>query len=81
MSASGETTLINPYRCIAPSLKKAFEIAASEARGCPFGPSEVLIGLASVENCVAARILHAHGITLDDLRTALGGDDPGPLAA
>jgi ATP-dependent Clp protease ATP-binding subunit ClpA len=81
MSADGESTLINPYRCIAPRLKQAFEIAAREARGCPFSPSEVLIGLASVEDSVAARILHAHGITVDDLRTALDDDDPDPLAA
>jgi ATP-dependent Clp protease ATP-binding subunit ClpA len=81
MSTSGETTLVDPYRCIAPRLKKAFEIAAREARGCPFSPSEVLIGLISVEDCVAARILHAHGITLDDVRAALGDDDPDPLAA
>lgn len=81
MSAHGESTLAKPYRCIAPRLKRAFEIAAREARGCPFSPSEVLIGLASVEDSVAARILHAHGITLDELRTALGDDDPDPLAA
>jgi ATP-dependent Clp protease ATP-binding subunit ClpA len=81
MSAGDESTIGNPYRCIAPRLKRAFEIAAREARGCPMSPSEVLIGLASVEDCLAARILRAHGITLDQLRTALGGDDPGPLAA
>jgi ATP-dependent Clp protease ATP-binding subunit ClpA len=81
MSTDRESTLINPYRCIAPRLKRAFEIAAREARGCPFSPSEVLIGLASVEDSVAARILHAHGITLDGLRTALGDDDPDPLGA
>src|SRR5687768_17364560 len=52
---SGESTLINPYCCIAPRLKKAFEIATRESRGCPFSPSDVLIGLASVEDCVAAR--------------------------
>ena len=81
MSADGESTLINPYRCIAPRLKLAFEIAAREARGCPFSPSEVLIGLASVEDSVAARILRAHGITLDDLRTALRDDGPDLLPA
>jgi ATP-dependent Clp protease ATP-binding subunit ClpA len=81
MSMDRQSTLIDPYRCIAPRLKRAFEIAAGEARGCPFSPSEVLIGLASVEDCVAARILCAHGITLDELRTALGDDDPDPLAA
>ena len=81
MSAGGETTLVNPYRCIAPRLKEAFEIAAREARGSPFSPSEVLIGLASVEDCVAARMLHAHGITLAYLRTTVGDDDPDPLAA
>jgi ATP-dependent Clp protease ATP-binding subunit ClpA len=81
MGADGESAFINPYRCIAPRLKRAFEIATHEAGGCPFSPSEVLIGLASVEDSVAARSLHAHGITLDDLRTALGDDDPDPLAA
>ena len=81
MSADGESTLIDPYRCIAPRLKRAFEIAAREARGCPFTPGEVLIALASVEDSVAARILRLHGITLDNLRTALGDDDPDPLAA
>jgi ATP-dependent Clp protease ATP-binding subunit ClpA len=80
-SPQGENALLDPYRCIAPRLKQAFEIAAREARGCPFSPSEVLIGLASVEDCVAARILHAHGITLDELRAALSDDDPDPLAA
>lgn len=81
ISADPDDTLVNPYRCIAPRLKRAFEIAAREARGFPVSPSEVLIGLASVEGSVAARILHAHGITVDDLRTALGDDDSGPLAA
>lgn len=81
MSPQGGNALLDPYRCIAPRLKRAFEIAAREARGCPFSPSEMLIGLASVEDCVAARILAAHGITVDELRAALSGDDPGPPAA
>lgn len=76
-----ESALIDPYRCIAPRLKRAFEIAAREARGCPFSPSDVLIALASVEDSVAARILSAHGITPDELRTALGDDDPDPPVA
>ena len=75
MSPQGDDALLDPYRCIAPRLKQAFEIAAREARGCPFSPSEVLIGLASVEDSVAARILDAHGITLDELRATLSDDD------
>jgi ATP-dependent Clp protease ATP-binding subunit ClpA len=81
MSAGDEITTGNPCRCIAPRLKQAFEIAAREARGCPMSPREVLIGLASVEDCIAARILRAHGIALADLRAALDDDDPDPLAA
>ena len=71
----------NPCRCIAPRLKQAFEVAAAQAAGRPMSSSDVLIGLATVTDCIAARILRAHGITLADLRSALDGEDGGPDAA
>jgi ATP-dependent Clp protease ATP-binding subunit ClpA len=58
-------------RCIAPRLKTALELAASEAGEGPVRPEHMLVSLAAVEDSIAARILGAHGITLTALREAL----------
>jgi ATP-dependent Clp protease ATP-binding subunit ClpA len=58
-------------RCIAPRLKKALELAAAAAGDGPVRPEHVLVSLAEVEDCVAARILDAHGVTPTALRDAL----------
>jgi ATP-dependent Clp protease ATP-binding subunit ClpA len=60
-----------PYRCIAPRLKKALELAATEAGDGPVRSEHMLVSLAAVEDCVAARILDAHGVTPTALREAL----------
>jgi ATP-dependent Clp protease ATP-binding subunit ClpA len=60
-----------PYRCIAPRLKKALELAATEAGDCPVRPEHMLVSLAAVEDCIAARILGDHGVTVTALREAL----------
>lgn len=62
---------------VAPRLKKALELAVREAGESPLRPEHVLLGLASVEDCVAAQILAAHGINRTDLRAALAGGPPG----
>jgi ATP-dependent Clp protease ATP-binding subunit ClpA len=59
-------------RCIAPRLKKALELAATEAGDGPVSAEHVLVSLAAVEDCVAARILGHHGVTLTTIREALG---------
>jgi len=61
---------------IAPRLKRAFEFAAREAGDSPMRPERVLVALASVEDCVAARILISHGITINDLRASLARQPP-----
>lgn len=58
-------------RCIAPRLKKALELAATEAGDGPVRPEHMLVSLAAVEDCIAARILGEHGVTLTALREAL----------
>jgi ATP-dependent Clp protease ATP-binding subunit ClpA len=58
-------------RCVAPRLKKALELAAAEAGDGPVRSEHVLLSLAAVEDCVAARILGEHGVTLNALRDAL----------
>jgi ATP-dependent Clp protease ATP-binding subunit ClpA len=58
-------------RCIAPRLKKALELAATEAGDGPVRPEHMLVSLAAVEDCVAARILGKHGVTLTALRETL----------
>jgi ATP-dependent Clp protease ATP-binding subunit ClpA len=58
-------------RCIAPRLKKALELAVTEAGDGPVRSEHVLVSIAAVEDCVAARILSAHGVTLGALRAAL----------
>ena len=60
-----------PSRCIAPRLKRALELAATEAGDGPVRPELMLLSLAAVEDCIAARILHHHGVTLTALREAL----------
>jgi hypothetical protein len=60
-----------PYRCIAPRLKKALELAVTEAGDGPVRPEHVLVSLAAVDDCIAARILGEHGVTLAALREAL----------
>jgi ATP-dependent Clp protease ATP-binding subunit ClpA len=55
---------------VVPRLKKALELAAREAGEGPVDAHHVLIGVASVENSVAAQILARHGITADELRAS-----------
>jgi ATP-dependent Clp protease ATP-binding subunit ClpA len=60
---------------VAPHLKRALERAraGAERRGTPLGTAAVALGLAEQRDSVAARILDAHGVTPERLRTALGG--------
>lgn len=58
-------------RCIAPRLKRALELAATEAGGGPVRSEHMLVALATVGDSVAARILHAHGATPTVLREAM----------
>jgi ATP-dependent Clp protease ATP-binding subunit ClpA len=58
-------------RCIAPRLKKALELAAAEAGDGPVRSEHMLVSLAAVEDSIAARILDAHGVTVNALRDAL----------
>ena len=57
--------------CIAPRLKKALELAATQAGHGPVRPEHILVSLAAVKDCIAARILGEHGVTLDTVREAL----------
>ena len=57
--------------CIAPRLKKALELAVREAGDGPVRAEHVLVSLASVEDCIAARILAEHGVTLGAVRDAV----------
>lgn len=61
---------------IAPRLKKALELAARDAGESAMTPTHVLLGLASVEDCLAARILGWQAITVNELRAALGHEPP-----
>jgi hypothetical protein len=56
---------------VMPRLKRALELAVREAGERPLSPSEVLVGLASVGDGVAARILADQQISLDALRAKL----------
>jgi ATP-dependent Clp protease ATP-binding subunit ClpA len=58
-------------RCIAPRLKKALELAVAEAGDGPVRSEHVLVSLAAVEDCIAARILGDHGVTPTALSRAL----------
>ena len=60
-----------PSGCTAPRLKKALFLAVTEAGDGPVRPEHVLVSLAAVEDCIAARILGQHGVTLDSVREAL----------
>jgi ATP-dependent Clp protease ATP-binding subunit ClpA len=59
------------FKCIAPRLKKALELAATEAGDEPVRSEQMLVSLAAVEDSVAARILSAHGVTPTALRNVL----------
>lgn len=61
---------------LAPRLKRALELAAREAGDSPIRPEHVLVAVASVEECVAARILTSHGITVNDLRASVARQPP-----
>ena len=58
-------------RCVAPRLKKVLELAAAEAGDGPMRSEHVLMSLATVEDCIAARILGDHGVSVAALREAL----------
>jgi ATP-dependent Clp protease ATP-binding subunit ClpA len=58
-------------------LKKALELAVRETGESPLRSEHVLLGLASVEDCVAAQILTAHGINEAEVRAALNRVLPG----
>lgn len=58
-------------RCIAPRLKKALQLAAEDAGEGPLRAEHVLISLATIEDCIAARILRDHGVSVAVLREAL----------
>ncbi len=56
---------------VAPHLKRALESAVLEAGDRSLSPSHVLVGLASVEDSLAARILSDHELTLAVVRAEL----------
>ena len=58
---------------VAPRLKQALESARQDAalRGTPLATRDVALGLAQQRESVAARILDAHGISLERLVAAL----------
>jgi hypothetical protein len=56
---------------IAPRAKLALAYAVDEARGGPVNDSHVLIGLLSVADCLAARVLAELGVSLSRVRAAL----------
>lgn len=58
-------------RCVAPRLKKALELAATEAGDGPVRAEHMLVSLAAVEDSIAARILRDHGVTVHALRCTL----------
>ncbi len=58
-------------RCIAPRLEKALELAAAQAGDGPLRAEHVLISLATVEDCIASRILRDHDVSVTALREAL----------
>jgi ATP-dependent Clp protease ATP-binding subunit ClpA len=68
---SGALDRTGACRCVAPRLKKALELAATEAGDGPMRSEHVLVSLAEVEDCVAARILGEHGVTPTALREAM----------
>jgi ATP-dependent Clp protease ATP-binding subunit ClpA len=64
---------LGPTGCmsIAPRAKLALAYAVDEARGGPVNDSHVLIGLLSVADCLAARVLAELGVSLSRVRAAL----------
>jgi hypothetical protein len=58
---------------VTPRLKQALESARQDAalRGTPLATRDVALGLAQQRESVAARILDAHGISLERLVAAL----------
>ncbi len=61
---------------VAPRLKRALELAARDAGEGSLRAEHVLLGVASVNDGVAAQILAAHGLAEADLRAALAGNGP-----
>jgi hypothetical protein len=57
--------------CIASRLEKALGIASTKAGEGPVRAEHVLVSLASVEDCIAARIMGEHGVTLVEVRKAV----------
>lgn len=64
---------LDPAGCmrIAPPAKLALAYAADEARGQQVDDGHVLIGLLSVADCIAARVLAELGVSLTRVRAAL----------
>ncbi len=60
---------------VMPRLKQALELAVRESGDSPLHAARVLLGLASIEDCLAARILTAHGITPTELASFLPAND------
>ena len=58
-------------RCIAPRLERALERAAADAGDGPVGAEHVVVALAAVEDCVAARILRENGVSRAQLRRSV----------
>ncbi len=56
---------------VAPRLKRALELAVTEAGDDPVRSEHMLVSLAAVEDCVAARILARYGATAKTLRDVL----------
>jgi len=57
--------------------ERALELAARDAEHSPISPEDVLLGLASVKDCVASQILAAHGFTMTTLRSTGTREPPG----
>jgi len=56
---------------ICPRLKLALAYALDQAADAPLGDEHVLLGMLSVPDSVAARVLAELGVTLDDARARL----------
>lgn len=62
---------------VLPRLKRAFELAAREAGdAAPISPQHMLLGLAGVDDSIAATILRACGILAEEIRAELGNEPP-----
>ena len=64
---------LGPTRCmgISPRAKLALALAVDEAHAGPVNDDHVLIGLLSVEDSLATRVLADLGVSVKDLRTAI----------